>query len=215
MRGRMSDASPMPSRSRSAASWRAARSGEVVASQAARLRASATSSRAATAGSTSLRPTARACARSIPPAAPISTALGVLGMPGMTAYVGLLDIGQPQGRRDGGGLGGLRRGRPGGRADRQASRAARVVGIAGGAEKCRYVTEELGFDACIDHRGRDLAAAAGRRPARRASTSISRMSAARCCEAVFPRLNDFAPHAGVRRHRASTTRPTPGRRART
>ena len=54
-----------------------------------------------------------------PAAAPVSTALGVLGMPGMTAYVGLLEIGQPKPGRDAGRRGGLRRGRLGGRADRQ------------------------------------------------------------------------------------------------
>jgi len=86
-----------------------------------------------------------------PKAAPLSTALGVLGMPGMTAYVGLLDIGQPK---------------PGetvvvaaasgavGSAVGQIARikGARAIGIAGGPDKCRYVKEVLGFDACIDHR---------------------------------------------------------------
>ena len=58
-----------------------------------------------------------------PTLAPISTALGVLGMPGMTAYTGLLDIGQPQGGRDRRGRGRLRRGRLRGRPDRAGSRA--------------------------------------------------------------------------------------------
>jgi NADPH-dependent curcumin reductase CurA len=78
-------------------------------------------------------------------------ALGGLGMPGFTAYIGLLDIGRP---------------RPGDTVVVAAAtgavgavvgqlarlRGARVVGIAGGSEKCRYAVEELGLDACIDRR---------------------------------------------------------------
>lgn len=83
--------------------------------------------------------------------APLSTALGVLGMPGMTAYVGLLDIGQPK---------------PGetvvvsaasgavGAVVGQVARikGCRAVGIAGSREKCDYVVNDLGFDACVNHR---------------------------------------------------------------
>lgn len=85
-----------------------------------------------------------------------SLALGVLGMPGFTAYMGLLDIGQPK---------------PGETVVVAAASGAvgavvgqiakikgcRVVGIAGGADKCRYVVDDLGFDACIDHRSADFA----------------------------------------------------------
>ncbi len=92
-----------------------------------------------------------------PTAAPLSTALGVLGMPGMTAYTGLLGIGKPK---------------PGetvvvsaasgavGAVAGQIARleGCRVVGIAGGAEKCRYVEAELGFDRCLDRSEPDLAA---------------------------------------------------------
>ncbi|MGK2286556.1 NADP-dependent oxidoreductase [Pedomonas sp. V897] len=84
-----------------------------------------------------------------------SHALGVLGMPGMTAYFGLLDIGRPQ---------------PGETVAVAAATGAvgsvvgqiaklkgcRVVGIAGGPEKCRHAVEALGFDACIDHRSDDF-----------------------------------------------------------
>ncbi|HTO49774.1 MAG TPA: NADP-dependent oxidoreductase [Burkholderiales bacterium] len=95
--------------------------------------------------------------------APLSYYLGVLGMPGVTARVGLLDLAQPK---------------PGETVVVSAASGAvgsvvgqiakikgcRTVGIAGGGEKCRYVTAELGFDACVDHRaGRlyeDLQAAA-------------------------------------------------------
>ena len=92
-----------------------------------------------------------------PRQAPVSTALGVLGMPGMTAYVGLLDIGQP---------------RPGetvvvsaasgavGSAVGQIARikGARAVGIAGSQDKCDYVVRELGFDACVSYKKGDLLA---------------------------------------------------------
>lgn len=86
-----------------------------------------------------------------------SLALGVLGMPGFTAYMGLLDIGQPKAgdtvvvAAASGAVGSV----VGQIAKLQ---GCRVVGIAGGAEKCRYVLEELGFDACIDHRAPDLPA---------------------------------------------------------
>jgi len=85
-----------------------------------------------------------------------SLALGVLGMPGFTAYMGLLDIGQPQAGETvvvaaaSGAVGSLV-----GQIAR--IKGARVVGIAGGEEKCRYVVDELGFDACIDHRAPDFA----------------------------------------------------------
>jgi NADPH-dependent curcumin reductase CurA len=82
-------------------------------------------------------------------------ALGVLGMPGFTAYMGLLDIGQPKAGETvvvaaasgavGSVVGQIAR-----------LKGCRAIGIAGGAEKCRFVVEELGFDACIDHRGADL-----------------------------------------------------------
>jgi len=90
-----------------------------------------------------------------PSSAPISTALGVLGMPGMTAYTGLLEIGQPKAGETvvvsaasgavGSVVGQIAR-----------IKGARAVGIAGGPDKCNYVTDELGFDACIDHRATDF-----------------------------------------------------------
>lgn len=86
-----------------------------------------------------------------------SLALGVLGMPGFTGYMGLMDIGQPKAGETvvvaaaSGAVGSV----VGQVAKLQ---GCRVVGIAGGAEKCRYVVEELGFDACLDHRDPELAA---------------------------------------------------------
>src|SRR5579863_9366299 len=86
-----------------------------------------------------------------------SYALGLLGMPGLTAYVGLLDIGQPRAGETvvvtaatgavGSVVGQIAK-----------LRECRVVGIAGGPDKCRYATEVLGFDACLDHREPELPA---------------------------------------------------------
>src|SRR4051812_22807718 len=92
-----------------------------------------------------------------PNAAPISTALGVLGMPGMTAYTGLLEIGQP---KEGEAVVVSAASGAVGSVVGQIARikGARAVGIAGGPDKCRYVTDELGFDACIDHRAADFPA---------------------------------------------------------
>src|ERR1700758_843971 len=87
-----------------------------------------------------------------PKLAPISTAVGVPGMPGMTAYTGLLDIGKPQAGETvvvaaGSAVGQVAK-----------IKGARVIGIAGGKEKCDYVKKELGFEDCLDHRDPNLAA---------------------------------------------------------
>jgi NADPH-dependent curcumin reductase CurA len=91
-----------------------------------------------------------------PSLAPITTGLGVLGMPGFTAYAGLMIIGKPKRRETvvvaaaSGPVGSLV-----GQLARLAG--ARAVGVAGGQEKCRYVVDELRFDAAIDHRAPDFA----------------------------------------------------------
>ena len=88
--------------------------------------------------------------------APLERWIGGLGMPGWTAYFGLLDVGQPK---------------PGETVVVSAASGAvgsvvgqiakikgcRAVGIAGGPAKCRYVTQELGFDACVDYKAGGLA----------------------------------------------------------
>src|SRR5699024_3585483 len=91
-----------------------------------------------------------------PTIAPLSTALGVLGMPGFTAYAGLLAIGRPA---PGETVAVAAASGPVGSAVGQIARirGARVVGIAGGPEKCAHVREDLGFDAAIDHRDPDFA----------------------------------------------------------
>ena len=87
--------------------------------------------------------------------APLPLYLSALGMPGMTAYFGLLDIGNPQPGQTvvvsaaSGAVGALV-----GQIAR--IKGARAVGLAGGAAKCAYVTEELGFDACIDYKNEDI-----------------------------------------------------------
>ena len=84
-----------------------------------------------------------------------SLALGVLGMPGFTAYVGLLDIGEPKAGETV--VVAAATGAVGSVVGQLAKlKGARVVGIAGGAEKCRHAVEVLGFDACLDHREPDL-----------------------------------------------------------
>lgn len=86
-----------------------------------------------------------------------SLALGVLGMPGFTAYMGLLDIGQPKAGETV--VVAAASGAVGSVVGQIAKlKGCRSVGIAGGPEKCRHVVEQLGFDACIDHHGANFAA---------------------------------------------------------
>jgi len=86
-----------------------------------------------------------------PEIAPVSTALGVLGMPGLTAYFGLLEIGQPQQRETvvvSGAAGAV------GMIVGQIAKihGCRVAGIAGSDRKTRYLIDELGFDAAVNYR---------------------------------------------------------------
>ncbi|WP_027995722.1 NADP-dependent oxidoreductase [Simplicispira psychrophila] len=86
-----------------------------------------------------------------------SYALGVLGMPGFTAYMGLLDSGAPKAGETV--VVAAATGAVGSVVGQIAKlKGCRVVGIAGSADKCRSAVEELGFDACIDHHSPDLAA---------------------------------------------------------
>jgi NADPH-dependent curcumin reductase CurA len=138
---------------------------------------------------------------------PISYALGVLGMPGLTAYTGLLEIGRP---------------RPGetlvvaaasgavGSVVGQIARikGCRVVGIAGGERKCRYVREELGFDACLDHRQPDLAERLKAACPAGIDVYFENVGGA-VFEAVLPLLNNFArvPVCGLIAHYNATDLP--------
>ncbi|PML15042.1 NADP-dependent oxidoreductase [Vibrio breoganii] len=84
-----------------------------------------------------------------------SYALGVMGMPGFTAYMGLLDIGQPKAGETV--VVAAATGAVGSMVGQIAKiKGCRVVGIAGGEEKCRFAVDTLGFDACIDHKADDL-----------------------------------------------------------
>jgi NADPH-dependent curcumin reductase CurA len=84
-----------------------------------------------------------------------SLALGVIGMPGFTGYMGLLDIGQPKAGETV--VVAAASGAVGSVVGQVAKlKGCRAVGIAGGAGKCRFVADELGFDACIDRRSADL-----------------------------------------------------------
>ena len=85
-----------------------------------------------------------------------SWALGVLGMPGYTAYAGLLKIGEP---KPGETVVVAAAAGPVGATVGQIAKlkGCRVVGIAGGPEKCEHVVKNLGFDACVDHRAPDMA----------------------------------------------------------
>lgn len=86
---------------------------------------------------------------------PVSTALGVLGMPGFTAYAGMTKIGQPVAGET---VVVAAASGPVGSAVGQFAKikGARAVGIAGGPEKCAYLVDELGFDAAVDHRADDF-----------------------------------------------------------
>ena len=138
---------------------------------------------------------------------PSSYALGVLGMPGLTAYVGLLDIGEPK---------------PGETVVLAASTGAvgsvvgqiaklkgcRVVGIAGAKEKCTYAVDVLGYDACISHYDKDM----GRQLAEACPDGIDvyfENVGGSSWEAVMPLLNNFArvPICGLIAHYNQTELP--------
>ncbi len=90
-------------------------------------------------------------------APPISTYLGVLGMPGATAYTGVTEILKPKAGETM--VVSAASGAVGSVAGQLAKRAgARVVGVAGGPDKCLYVQDTLMFDDCVDHRSIDLRA---------------------------------------------------------
>lgn len=86
---------------------------------------------------------------------PLSAYLGTAGMPGVTAYVGMLDLCEP--RPGDAVVVTAAAGAVGSIAGQLAKlRGCRVVGVAGGPEKCRHVTQNLGFDECVDYRADDL-----------------------------------------------------------
>src|SRR5262249_53832457 len=125
-----------------------------------------------------------------PAVAPVTTALGVLGMPGMTAWTGLRNIGQPK---------------PGetvvvaaasGAVGSVVGQLAKIqgctaIGIAGGERKCRYVVDELKLDACIDHRQSDFADQLRAACPHGIDVYFENVGGA-VLDAVLPLLNNFA-----------------------
>jgi NADPH-dependent curcumin reductase len=138
---------------------------------------------------------------------PASYALGVLGMPGLTAYVGLLDLAEPK---------------PGETVVLAASTGAvgsvvgqiakikgcRVVGIAGAKEKCEYAVKELGYDACVSHYDDDMAAQLAAECPDGIDVYFENVGGS-SWEAVMPLLNNFArvPVCGLIAHYNQTSLP--------
>ena len=142
-----------------------------------------------------------------PALGPVSYALGVLGMPGLTAYTGLLNIGQPQPGETlvvaaaSGAVGSVV-------GQIAKLKGCRVIGIAGGAEKCRYVKEELGFGDCLDHREPNLADRL-RTACPEGIDIYFENVGGEVFTAVFPLLNNFAriPVCGLIAHYNATEAP--------
>ncbi len=136
-----------------------------------------------------------------------SHALSLLGMPGFTAYHGLLKIGEPKTGETvvvasatgavGSVVGQIAR-----------IKGAHVVGIAGGADKCRYAVETLGFDTCIDHRAPDFAAQLEAATGKGIDVYFENVGGA-VFDAVLPRLNVGAriPVCGLIAHYNDTGLP--------
>jgi NADPH-dependent curcumin reductase CurA len=125
-----------------------------------------------------------------PSVAPVTTALGVLGMPGFTAWAGLLLIGKPQAGET---VAVAAASGPVGSAVGQIAKVkgARAVGIAGGAEKCAFVRDELGFDAVVDHRASNFAELLAAACPGGVDVYFENVGGA-VWDAVFPLLNSFA-----------------------
>jgi NADPH-dependent curcumin reductase CurA len=123
-------------------------------------------------------------------AAPAQAYLGVLGMPGVTAWIGLLTIGEPKAGETvavsaasgavGSAVGQIAK-----------IKGARAVGIAGGPQKCRYVVEELGFDACVDYKAASFIADLEKATPKGIDVYFENVGGA-VADAVLPRFNPFA-----------------------
>ena len=125
-----------------------------------------------------------------PASAPVTTGLGVLGMPGFTAYAGLALIGKPQ---PGETVVVAAASGPVGSLVGQLAKCAgaRAVGVAGGPEKCAYVASELGFDAVVDHRDPELASRLAAACPSGIDVYFENVGGA-VWQAVLPLLNRFA-----------------------
>jgi NADPH-dependent curcumin reductase CurA len=95
--------------------------------------------------------------RRLAPVSPLTAQLSTCGMPGITAYVGLLDLGRPEPGQTV--VVSAAAGAVGSVVGQVAKlKGCRAIGIAGGPDKCRFVVEQLGFDACLDYKAGDLRA---------------------------------------------------------
>ena len=136
-----------------------------------------------------------------------SYALGVLGMPGLTAYVGLLDIGEPKAgdtvvlAASTGAVGSVV-------GQIAKLKGCRVVGIAGAKEKCEYAVKELGYDACISHYDKDMAAQLEEACPDGVDVYFENVGGS-SWEAMMPLLNNFArvPICGLIAHYNQTELP--------
>ena len=125
-----------------------------------------------------------------PDNAPISTAVGVTGMPGQTAYFGLLRVGKPKAGETV--VVSAASGAVGATVGQIAKiQGCRVVGVAGGAEKCAFCTDELGFDACVDYKSDTFAADLAAACPDGVDVYFENVGGA-VLEAVAPLLNDGA-----------------------
>jgi len=144
-----------------------------------------------------------------PSSAPLPTALGILGMPGFTAYAGLLSIGKPQ---PGETVVVAAATGPVGATVAQIAKlkGARAVGIAGGPEKCAYLRDELKLDAVVDHRSPTLPADLAAACPNGIDVYFENVSGP-VWDAVFPLLNQYAriPVCGLIANYNSTG-PAPG-----
>ncbi|MES2511487.1 MAG: NADP-dependent oxidoreductase [Pseudomonadota bacterium] len=124
---------------------------------------------------------------------PLSHYLGAVGMPGVTAWYGLIKIIEPQAGQTvvvsaatgavGSTVGALAK-----------ARGARAVGIAGGADKCKYAVDELGFDACIDYKQHTSAASLSAALKEACPSGVDgyfENVGGMVLDAVLPRMNDF------------------------
>ena len=136
-----------------------------------------------------------------------SHALGILGMPGFTAYMGLLDIGQP---KQGETLVVAAATGPVGATVGQIGKlkGCRVVGVAGGSEKCNYAKAVLGFDACLDHHASDFAQQLGHACTKGIDIYFESVGG-KVFDAALPLLNTKAriPVCGLISHYNATTLP--------
>ncbi|MBO6824658.1 MAG: NADP-dependent oxidoreductase [Sneathiella sp.] len=125
-----------------------------------------------------------------PSNAPISTGVGILGMPGLTAYVGLLDIGQPKEGETvvvsaaSGAVGSIV-------GQIAKIKGCRVIGVAGSEDKCRYVVDELGMDECLNYKDDDFEAQLEKACPNGVDVYFENVGG-RVFDAVFPLMNDFA-----------------------